>query len=39
MPQSLANELLHKRRISFQDEFRALLYRREIQVDERYVWN
>jgi hypothetical protein len=29
----------HHRRLSFQDEFRALLQRYEIEYDERYVWD
>jgi len=29
----------HHRRISFQDEFRTLLKRYEIEFDERYVWD
>ncbi|MCI0492769.1 MAG: transposase [Planctomycetes bacterium] len=29
----------HHRQISFQDEFRALLKRYEIEFDERYVWD
>lgn len=29
----------HHRRLSFQDEFRALLKRYEIEYDERYVWD
>jgi len=29
----------HHRRISFQDEFRGLLRRYEIEFDERYVWH
>jgi REP element-mobilizing transposase RayT len=29
----------HHRRLSFQDEFRALLERYEIEYDERYVWD
>jgi hypothetical protein len=29
----------HHRRISFQDEFRTLLERYEIEYDERYVWD
>ena len=29
----------HHRKISFQDEFRALLKRYEIEFDERYVWD
>jgi REP element-mobilizing transposase RayT len=29
----------HHRRVSFQDEYRALLQRYEIDYDERYVWD
>lgn len=29
----------HHRQLSFQDEFRALLKRYEIEYDERYVWD
>ena len=29
----------HHRRISFQDEFRELLRRYEVEFDERYVWD
>jgi putative transposase len=29
----------HHQRISFQDEFRGLLRRYEIEFDERYVWD
>jgi len=29
----------HHRKISFQDEFRQLLRRYEIAVDEQYVWD
>jgi hypothetical protein len=29
----------HHRRVSFQEEFRALLDRYEIAYDERYVWD
>jgi putative transposase len=29
----------HHRKVSFQDEFRALLRRYEIEFDERYVWD
>lgn len=29
----------HHRKVSFQDEFRALLKRYEIEFDERYVWD
>ena len=29
----------HHRKVSFQDEFRQLLHRYEIEFDERYVWD
>jgi REP element-mobilizing transposase RayT len=29
----------HHRRVSFQDEYRALLARHEVKFDERYVWD
>jgi hypothetical protein len=35
----IANQEEHHRRISFQDEFRALLRRHEREFDERYVWD
>lgn len=37
--QYIANQENHHRKISFQDEFRALLKRYEIDFDERYVWD
>ena len=35
----IANQEEHHRGISYQDEFRTLLARYEIQYDERYVWD
>jgi REP element-mobilizing transposase RayT len=35
----IANQEEHHRRVSFQDEFRALLNRHGIEFDERYVWD
>jgi hypothetical protein len=35
----IANQEDHHRRLSFQDEFRALLDRYQIEYDERYVWD
>ena len=35
----IANQEEHHRKISFQDEFRQLLKRYEIEFDERYVWD
>ena len=29
----------HHRKVSFQDEFRLLLERYQIEFDERYVWD
>jgi len=33
------HQVVHHRRKTFQDEFRAFLNRYEIQYDERYVWD
>jgi putative transposase len=33
----IANQCEHHRRVTFQDEFRALLKKYEIDFDERYV--
>ena len=35
----IAGQKEHHRKISFQDEFRQLLKRYEIEFDERYVWD
>lgn len=35
----IASQQEHHRKISFQDEFRQLLKRYEIEFDERYVWD
>jgi REP element-mobilizing transposase RayT len=35
----IAGQAEHHRKISFQDEFRKLLKRYEIEFDERYVWD
>ncbi|MGH8022120.1 MAG: IS200/IS605 family transposase [Limisphaerales bacterium] len=35
----IASQENHHRKISFQDEFRQLLRRYEIEFDERYVWD
>jgi len=35
----IANQREHHRRLSYQDEFRALLAKYEIEFDERYVWD
>ena len=35
----IAKQEEHHRKISFQDEFRQLLRRYEIEFDERYVWD
>ena len=34
----IAGQEEHHRKVSFQDELRALLGRHELQWDERYVW-
>jgi hypothetical protein len=35
----IANQEQHHRKITFQDEFRLLLTRHEIEFDERLVWD
>lgn len=35
----IANQREHHRRLTFQDEFRALLAKYNIEFDERYVWD
>src|ERR1700716_130334 len=35
----LADQEIHHRRMTFQEEFRALLNKHEIRFDERYVWD
>ena len=35
----ISNQKQHHRRRSFQDEFRALLKRYGVELDERYVWD
>jgi putative transposase len=35
----IANQKYHHRKLTFQDEFRALLKRYEVEYDERYVWD
>lgn len=35
----IANQEQHHQRVSFQDEFRVLLQRYNIEFDERYVWD
>jgi hypothetical protein len=37
--QYIAGQEEHHRKLSFQDEVRALLRRHEIEWDERYVWD
>jgi hypothetical protein len=44
MAQSLSNVIVHvvfshHRRVSFQDEYRQILAKYEIEYDERYVWD
>ena len=36
---SIADQEIHHRRMTFQEEFRALLNTHEIRFDERYVWD
>ena len=35
----IANQEEHHRRMTFQDEFRLLLNRHEVEFDERFVWD
>jgi len=35
----LARQKVHHRKLSFQDEFRALLLKYEVPYDEKYVWD
>jgi putative transposase len=35
----IANQEIHHRKTSFQDEFRALLNKHGIRFEERYVWD
>jgi REP element-mobilizing transposase RayT len=35
----IANQKSHHRKMTFQDEFRALLKKYEVEYDERYVWD
>lgn len=35
----IANQEEHHRKVSFQDEFRTLLARYDVEFDERYVWD
>lgn len=35
----VANQEAHHRKVSFQDEFRALCRRHGVEMDERYVWD
>lgn len=35
----IANQKQHHRKITFQDEFRALLKKYEVEYDEKYVWD
>jgi REP element-mobilizing transposase RayT len=37
--QYIRNQREHHKRVTFQDELRALLRRYEIEFDERYVWD
>jgi REP element-mobilizing transposase RayT len=35
----IANQEQHHRKVTYQDEFRLLLKRHEVEFDERYVWD
>ena len=35
----IRNQAMHHDKTSFQDEFRAICNRHEIEIDERYVWD
>jgi putative NIF3 family GTP cyclohydrolase 1 type 2 len=35
----IRNQVEHHERISFQDEYRELCRKHEIEIDERYVWD
>jgi putative transposase len=35
----IANQREHHRRLSFQDEYRQILAKYEVEYDERYVWD
>jgi putative transposase len=35
----IANQENHHRKLTFQDEVRALLTKHEIEWDERYIWD
>jgi hypothetical protein len=35
----LATQEAHHRKVSFQDEFRALCQKHGVEIDERYVWD
>jgi len=35
----IANQETHHRKMSFQEEFRVLCEKHEIEIDERYVWD
>lgn len=37
--QYIRDQWEHHKKLSFQDEFRALCKRHEIEIDERYVWD
>ncbi len=39
LKRDIANQRDHHRRVTFQDEFRQLLVKYEIEFDERYVWD
>ncbi len=35
----IANQIEHHKKMSFQDEFRAICKRHGVEIDERYVWD
>jgi len=35
----IANQAEHHKRMTFQDEFREICKRHDIEIDERYVWD
>lgn len=39
LEQYIGNQAEHHRTVSFQDEYRSLLEKYDIEIDERYVWD
>jgi putative transposase len=35
----IANQEIHHRKMTFQEEFRAILNKHRVRFDERYVWD